>query len=270
MGAGCELPAGVGGENFLAIALEEIRRALKRGAGDARVAGVVTEREVELVGAGKRVAEISGEGAVYEVIVRALAVGLEIGGGRGIIEFTYEAAEVGATAGRGKIAAFGIGAERGSARVAAMGEELDDAGDGVAAVDGAFGASDDLDFGDIFGGEAGEIHAAAGRINGCAVDKNLGEIGIAAVQKYRSAAAERPGAINGDAGRKLQELGQRDGLAVVNRFAGDDIGRRGGLLSGSGNRLRSDDDAGRKRFEVEVKVQDAGLPRHKSESDFTR
>jgi len=99
--AGGELPAGVGGENFLAVSLEEIRRALQRGAGNAGVAGVVAKRKVELVGVGKSVAEISRENAIHEVVVWALAVGLEISGGSGIIEFFEEAAEVAATTGCG-------------------------------------------------------------------------------------------------------------------------------------------------------------------------
>src|SRR6202035_1966503 len=100
VGTGSDLPAGVGGKNLLAVTLEKVRNSArgKRGAGNAGVAGVIAERDVKLVGVGKGVAEISGEGAIYEIIVGALAVGLEIGSGPGIIELAEDAAEVGAAA----------------------------------------------------------------------------------------------------------------------------------------------------------------------------
>ena len=138
--AGGELPAGVGGKNLLAVALEKIRRALQSGAGDARVAGVVAKGEMELVGIGKGVAEISGQGAIYEIVVGSLAIGLEIGGCGRVIEFADEPAEVRAAAAGRKIAAFGIGGERRYAGLAAVGEELDNAGDGIAAVNRAAGS----------------------------------------------------------------------------------------------------------------------------------
>src|SRR4029077_3703958 len=59
MRPGNKFPAGVGREDLLAVALEKIRRALQSGAGNAGVAGVVAKREMELVGARKRIAEIS-------------------------------------------------------------------------------------------------------------------------------------------------------------------------------------------------------------------
>src|SRR5882757_7563567 len=186
VGAGGELPAGVGGENFLAVSLEEIGRALQRGAGNAGVAGVVTKRDVELVGVGKGVAKISRERAIHEVVVGTLAISPEIGGGAGIVEFAEDAAEVCATACGRKIAAFGVDAECGNTGITAMREELDDAGNGVAAVNSAFRATHNFDLVNVFGGDAGEIHHAAGRIDGRAVDEDLGEVGIAAVEENRS------------------------------------------------------------------------------------
>jgi len=81
-----------------------------------------------------------------------------------------------------------------------VGEELYDAGDGVTAVDGAFGSAHDFHLVDVFSGDAGEIHPAAGRIDGRAVNENLGEVGIAAVEKNRGRTAEGAGTADGDAG----------------------------------------------------------------------
>src|SRR5882757_10092209 len=134
VGAGGELPAGVGGENFLAVSLEEIGRALQRGAGNAGVAGVVTKRDVELVGVGKGVAKISRERAIHEVVVGTLAISPEIGGGAGIVEFAEDAAEVCATARGGQVPTLRINTECGNASISAVREELDDAGNGVATV----------------------------------------------------------------------------------------------------------------------------------------
>src|SRR5258708_635195 len=187
---------------------------------------------MKVVGIRKRVTEIPREGAIHEVIVGTLAVGLEISSRSRIIELPEDAAEVASTTCGRKIAAFGVNAECWNTGITAVREELDDAGDGIAAVNSAFRATHNFDLVDVFGGEAGEIHAAAGRIDGRAVHQDFGEVGIASVKENGGAATEWPGAIRGDAGGKLQQFGQRSGLAIGDGFAGDDVGGRGGLLRG--------------------------------------
>src|SRR5208337_122136 len=232
VGAGRKIPASIGAEDLLCITLVETWRSENRLAGDAGVAGVVAEREAELVSVGERITKISGERAIDERVVKALAVGMEISGRGGVIEFADEAAEIATTARGGKVAALGKNGEGGDARITAMGEELDHAGDGIAAVERALRAADDFDLVNIFGGEAGEIDAAAGRIDGRAVHQHLGEIGIPAVQENGGGASGRAGAVDGDAGRELQQLRQRRGLTFVYDLAGNDIGGRGGLRFG--------------------------------------
>src|SRR5258708_7840320 len=201
VGAGSEFPTGVGGKNLLAVALKKVRNSArgKRGAGNAGIAGVVTKRDVELVGVGKGVAKISRERAIHEVVVGTLAVSPEIGGGAGIVEFAEDAAEVCATARGGQVPPPRINTECGNASISAVREELDDAGTGIAAVNGTFDAADDFHFVDVFGGDAGKIHGAAGRIDRRTVHEDLGEVGIAAVQKNRGRAAERSRAADSDA-----------------------------------------------------------------------
>ena len=156
-----------------------------------------------------------------------------------------------AAAARGEAATFGVDAEFGDARFAAMSEELNDAGDGVGAVDGAFGAANDFHFVDVVESDVGEIDRAAGRIDGRAVDENFGEVGVAAVEEDGGGATFRTGAADSDAGREQQRVSERDGLALLDFFFGDDADGRGGLVDERGLGLGGDDDAGGEALEVE-------------------
>ena len=60
-------------------------------------------------------------------------------------------------------------------------KELDDTGNGVGAVDGAFGAANDFYFIDVVEREAGKIHGAAWGIDRHTIHQDFGEVGIAAV-----------------------------------------------------------------------------------------
>src|SRR5208283_1993052 len=172
----------------------------KRGAGNFGIASIVAQREAELIGVGEGVAEVSRKGAVEEGVIGTLTLGLEIGCRTGVIEFPQETAEIGATARGGETPAFGIKVGRRDARFASMGKELDNAGNSVAAIDRAFGTAHNFNFVDIFRGETGEIHGTPGGIDGRAVHKNLGEIGVAAVQEERRGAAKGAGMAKGSAG----------------------------------------------------------------------
>ena len=186
-----------------------------------------------------------------------MTIGLEVRAGDRIIECADKTAELHAASARGEAAAFAVDAELGNARSAAVREELNDAGNGVGAVDGAFGAAHDFDLVNVVQREAGKINGSAGRIYGRAIDQDFGEVGIAAVQEYGGGATERSRAADGDTGRKFQKVRQGNGLAIVDGFAGDDVGGRGGLLRRGWNGLRGYDDAVREGFELEIKIQDA-------------
>src|SRR5580692_2132344 len=132
---------------MLGVTLVEIRRFVESLTGDTGDTVVVAEGEADLAGVAEAIAEIAGERAIQKIVVGALAVGLEVGGGDGVVESAEQTAELAAAG--AETAAFPIDAELGHARIAAMGEELDDAVDGVGTVDGAFGAADDFDFVDV-------------------------------------------------------------------------------------------------------------------------
>src|SRR5712691_10215436 len=97
-------------------------------------------------------------------------------------------------------AAFGEEIELGNTRAAAMAEELNDAGDGVGAIQGAFGAVDDFELVNVVEGLIGEIEEAAGLVEGRAVNEDLGEVRVAAVEEKCREAAFAAGASDGGAG----------------------------------------------------------------------
>ena len=197
--AGGEIPSRVGRKNVLGITFEQIGGEKKRLPGDAGVAVVVAQREMPLVGVRQGVTEVSGKCAIHKIVVRTLTVGLEVGSSSGIVS---------AAAARSEIAAFGESVERGNACFPLVREELNHAGDGVTAVNGAFGAPHDFDLINVFRGKTRKIHSAARRINGRSVDEDFGEVRIASVEKDRGATAKRSGARDGDPWGKLQQLGQ--------------------------------------------------------------
>src|SRR5216684_9398932 len=162
MRAAGELPVGVGAEIVEVVDLVETRRREQDLAGNARFAGVVAKREAELIGFAEGVAEVSGDGAIPEGVVGALSFGSEVRGRAGIVERAEQAAELRAAAGSRKTAAFSEEIESGNSSFAAMRKHLNDAGGGVSAVEGAFGAAYEFDFVDVVEREVGEIKRAAG------------------------------------------------------------------------------------------------------------
>ena len=255
MFSGSKIPACAGTEKMLGIALVEIWRceeSLTRDAGDAVV---VAEGEAELIVVAKAVTEIGGERAIEKIVVGALAVGLQVGSGARIVELAEEAAELCAAAAGSEASTFAVDAELRDARLAAVGEELDDARDGVGAVDGAFRAADDFDFVDVVESDAGKIDGSAWRIDGGAIDEDFGEIGVAAVKEDGGGAAFRAGAADGDSGSEEQRVGERDGLTGVDFVLGDDGDGCGGLVDESGLGLGGDDDAGGEALKVESEIE---------------
>ena len=90
-----------------------------------------------------------------------------------------------------------------------MREDLDHARHGVRAVDGALRAVDDFDLVHVIQREIRKIDGAAGIIGGRAVDEDFRVIRIAAVEEERSFAAFGSGAIEADAGKRGEQVGQR-------------------------------------------------------------
>ena len=176
-------PPGAGAENMLKISLAQVGRFERGLSGDPCDAVVVAQHQAELIGVTEGVAEIAGEGAIQKIIVRSLAVGLQVGCGGGIVARAEQAAELCSAATRGKSATFTKDGELRNARGAAVGEELDDAGNRIGAVDGAFGPVNDFHFIDVVQGEIGKIDGTAGRIDGRAINEHFGEIGISAVEE---------------------------------------------------------------------------------------
>ncbi len=111
-----------------------------------------------------------------------------------------------------------------------MSEKLNDAGDSVGAVDGAFGAANDLNFVDVVESEARKIDGSAGGVDGRAVDEDFREIGVAAVEEDGGGATFGSGAANSDAWGKGEGIGEGHGLALFDLFPGDDLDRRCGLV----------------------------------------
>src|SRR5580704_6489117 len=189
--AGIQIPAGIGGEVVEIVDGMKARGLQQRLSGNAGFAGGVAKGETKLVVAVEGVTEIAGHGAVAKRIVGALAVGFEIGSCAGVVESADEAAELSATAAGGEAAAFGEGIESRDASFAAVGEELDDGGDGVGAVESAFRGANDFDFIDVVERDVGEVNEAPRQIYRRAVDQHFRLVGIAAVHEGGSRAAFR-------------------------------------------------------------------------------
>ena len=186
-----KIPAGAGTENMLIVTREKARRFEHGLSGNASGAGVVADSEAELVGVIEAVAKIAGNRAIQKIIVRSLAISLQIGCGGGIVERAEQSAELCAATPRGKIAAFTKETEFGNAGGTTMGEDLDDAGNRICAVNGAFSTADNLDFVDVIECEVREVHSAAGWIDGRAVHEHFGEIGIPTIEENGGGSALR-------------------------------------------------------------------------------
>src|SRR5882762_9763057 len=207
MRTGVEIPVETSGENVQRVAGRRSGRArtLKRWAGSARKAGVATDREAEMIGVGKFVADIPGEGAIEKSVVLSLAVRLEVGAGSRVIESTEKAADLRATARAGKTAAFGKKIEGRGARGPLVREKLDNARHGVATVKRALRAVYDLHFIDVIEGEIRETDKTAGVVDRHAINENLCVIRISAIEKDGSKAANGPRSRNTDSGLRVKK-----------------------------------------------------------------
>src|SRR5216684_3284674 len=140
-----------------------------------------------------------------------------------------------------------------------MTDDLNHAGHGVGAVEGAFGAMDDLDFVDVVESEIGEVEVPSGKVCRSAVDEHFSECGVATVNKDSGQAADRSSAGKTDAGLRREKVRKGDCLALVDFLAADEINRRGCAINLERLRICGDDDVGRERLEIKTKVKSAGF-----------
>src|SRR5882757_2858616 len=155
-------------------------------------------------------------------------------------------------------------------RFAAMSKRLDHTRNRVGAIECAFCAANYLDFIDVVEGEVGKIKRATGKVYGGAVDQNLGLIRIAAVQENTGEAAFRACAVDGDARRVYQDIGEGNGLALLDFVPSDDGDGGGSFLLQCGFRLRGDYHASGEALELKVQIEFARLCRGKIQNQITR
>ncbi len=149
-----------------------------------------------------------------------------------------------------------------------MRKHLDNAGDGVGAVEGAFSAAHHFNFVDVVEGDVGEVKGAAGEIHGGAVDEHFGLVGVAAVQENSGEAAFGAGAVDGNSWGVQQNIGQRNRLAVINFIAGDDGDGGGGFLRQGGFGLRGDYHVRREALEFQAQIEVTGLAGRKIQNEI--
>src|SRR5882757_3426303 len=154
-------------------------------------------------------------------------------------------------------------------RFAAMSKRLDHTRNRVGAIECAFCATNYLDFIDVIEREVGKIKRATGKVYGSAVDQNLGLIRIATVQENTGETTFRTGAVDGDTRRVYQDVGEGNGLALLDFVAGDDGDRGGSFLLQCGFRLRGDYDASGEALEFQVQIEFARLCRGKIQNQIT-
>ncbi len=266
-----EIPVEVRGENLQRVAgcRSGRPRALEGWAGSACEAGVAANRQAETIGVGKLVAEVAGEGAIEESVVLTLAIRLEVGTGGRVIESTQKAADLRATARAGKTAAFGKKIEGRDARGSLVREELNDAGHGITAVQGAFRAVDDLYFIDVIEGEIREIDKTAWVVERRAIDKNFCVIRIAAIEEESGQATNRAGASDADARLRVEKIGERDALALVDLLARDFLDGRGGAAAFERLGVGGNHNILRDALNFEVKVERPVFGGSQIENDVT-
>ena len=97
MRTGLKIPGQITGEVLQIVERGRIGGKEERLAGSSRKAGIAAYAEAKLVGIGEAVSEIAGKCAVEIGVVHALAVGVEVRGGRGVIEIVNEPIDLSAT-----------------------------------------------------------------------------------------------------------------------------------------------------------------------------
>ncbi len=141
------------------------------------------------------------------------------------------------------------------------GEDLDDARQGVGAVEAARGAAHHLDPLQLEGQQAAEVEAAAGLVHRDPVHQDAGEARFAAAHEGRRLQARSPRARSGDPRRLLEELEERgrralgDPVAVPGGGAGPEGGERSLAPGGRDHHLL----AQRRRREHEIEAGGAGV-----------
>src|SRR5467141_354646 len=105
VGTGFEGPAKIAGKLTFIVEGRGVQRknsSEESLAGSAGVTGVAAYGEAELIRIGEAIADVAGEAAVQEGVVDALAVGMKVGAGDGVVEFVDESADLGSAASRRK------------------------------------------------------------------------------------------------------------------------------------------------------------------------
>ena len=102
-----------------------------------------------------------------------------------------------------------LGADRrGKRALAASGDDVDDAADGVGAVEAAHGPANHLDALDVLGREVGEVELAVGGVVGLdAVDQHQRVVALGAADAHLREVADAAAAADGDAGQAAQGIG---------------------------------------------------------------
>src|SRR6266404_7910368 len=154
-------------------------------------------------------------------------------------------------------------------RFAAMSKRLDHSRNSVSAIESAFGTANYFDFIDVVEREVRKIKRATGKIYGGAVDQHLGLIGIAAVQEDTGETTFRTGAVDGDTRRVYQDVGEGNGLALLDFIPSDDGDRGRSFLRQRGFRLRCDYHASGEALELKVQIEFARLCRRKIQNQIT-
>src|SRR6267154_1471618 len=154
-------------------------------------------------------------------------------------------------------------------RFAAVSKCLDHARNRVGAIEGTFCSANYLDFIDVVEGEVGKVKRATGKVYGGAVDQNLGLIRIAAVQENTGETTFRTGAVDGDTRRVYQDVGEGNGLALLDFVPSDDGDRGLSFLLQCGFRLRGDYHASGEALELQVQIEFARLCWGKIQNQIT-
>jgi hypothetical protein len=273
MGTGLEGPTEIAGKLVFIVVRRGVQR--KKGseeslAGSAGKTDVAANGEAELIRIGEAVAYVAGKAAIQEGVVDALAVGMGVGASDGVVEFVEESADLGsATSGR-KATALGEEIDFGNARGTLMANDLNDAGHGVGAIEGALGAVNELDFVDVIEREIGVDQVAAGEIHGSAVHEHFGKAGIAAVNEDGREATDRTGSSETDARLRGEKVWERDGLALLDFLAADEIDRSGGVVEIQRLGIGGDDDVFRDALYFETKIECAAAARSRTTSWGTK
>src|ERR1700746_3394778 len=192
---------------------------------------------------------------------------MQIGAGDGVIESVEEPAHLGAATRGRKAAAFGEEIQFRNARGTLMADDLNDAGHGVSTIQSALRAVHKFDFVHVIEREIGINQVAAGEIHRCAVDENLGEAGIAAVNEDGREAADRAGSRETDAGLRGAKVRKRNCLALFDFLTSDNVDGGGGVGELRWLGICGDDDVLGKGLNFQAKVERAVFGRGKIEND---